>query len=154
MPPGICRIALAVQPRPLPTTWETTPMTTHYCMSYWAWAYRCCSFYKRFCCRCTLRLFPVSQAPYKLRCFGCKNRSGKGSSSVSTGKNWFNFLPLTAKLFDQLHTGWNFLRICKCIKAGFWCLLICDTTGCTLCISQRWENRPVTTIKTLDWWDI
>lgn len=88
-PPGICLSTLTAQHRPSSATWETTPMTTRYCMSYWAWAYPCCLFYKRFCCRCTLRLFLMSRAPCNLYCFGCKSRSGTGSSSFSTGKKLF-----------------------------------------------------------------
>jgi len=81
--PGICLAARAALHRPSSATWETTPRTIRCCTSYWAWVCPCCLFYKRYCCRCSRRLCLMSRALYSLRCFGCRSKSGTGSSSSS-----------------------------------------------------------------------
>lgn len=75
-PPHICPAAYAVQHRPSLATWGTMPTTIRCCLSCWAWACPCCSFYKRYCCRCTQRLWRAGPAFYNQPCFGCRSGSG------------------------------------------------------------------------------
>ena len=80
-PPAISAAACAAQHRLSESTWGTMLRTTHLCLSCWAWAYRCCWFCRRYCCRCTGSLCRKDLPLCSLCGCGCRRTSATGTFS-------------------------------------------------------------------------